>query len=125
TRTIIRLVSSIPNALNFCAAYRAWTAKFPMNRHLRPKGRDILRKIRAYLLAQKTYPVRHCFLSGAMKTLNFLLRQFLRQGHRREPRPMQDLIRIRIANPAEKMRIGERAFQRVIAPSKCSGKYFE
>ncbi len=92
TRTIIRLVRRIPNALNFCAADRAWTAKLPMDGHLRSKGRDILRKIRACLLAQKIDPMRHCFLSGAMETLNFLVRQFLGQRHWREPRPMKDFI---------------------------------
>ena len=37
-----------------------------------------------------------------------------RQHHRRQPRAMQNLVRVRVADPAEQPRIGERALERVV-----------
>ena len=75
------------------------------------KRRDLFRKAAAGLLAKAIGPARQRDPHGVVESRDLVIAKRPRQLQRREPRCVQDFIRVRIPDAAEEMRIGERAFQ--------------
>ena len=73
-----------------------------------------MRKLAAGLIAQTQRPIRERRPAGLEEPRDLVLAELLRHGNRREPRPMQDLVRISVADAAEELWIGERPLEAVI-----------
>jgi hypothetical protein len=80
-----------------------------VHRHRRPERRHLLRKLAARFLLQPRRPLAQDAAHGVEQPRNLLLAQRLRQRHRRQPRRVQDLVRIGVADSDEDVRISQRA----------------
>ena len=85
-----------------------------MNGHRLAERSDVLRKSCPGLAAEAVGPLEQGAPRGLEESRALVLAELAGQHHRREPGPMQDLVRVCVADPAEQPRIGERALQRVI-----------
>src|SRR3989442_12868698 len=113
-RAIVRFVFGVDDALHGCAADRAWLSEFAVHRHLRTERRHPGRKILTGFGAQANRPLVEDRARSAVQPRDLLGRELLRQGERRQARPVQDLVRIGVADAAEQARVSERALERVI-----------
>ena len=85
-----------------------------MDRHAFAESADFFRKAVAGRIPKPLDPVPQREPHGVEQAFDFLGRQFLRKSHRRELRPVQDFIRIGVANPAEQARVCKGALHGVI-----------
>ena len=74
--------------------------------------------------AQPFHPLRQHLAHGSVKLIDRLVRQSRCQLQRRQPRPVEDLIGIRIPDAAEQPRVRERPLERVVLGSQSLGELF-
>src|ERR1017187_4595660 len=117
-RTIVGLIAGVANAQHFFATSRTGLAVAPMHGHPIAESGHLLREFLAGFGAQPVEPQRRSIARRGMQPRDLFRRQFARLRDGRQSRGMQDLVRIGIADAAERPRIGERPLQRVILESK-------
>ena len=124
-RTVVRFVGGVADALDRRAAVRAGLGVAPVHRHAVAKGGDLLGKVLARRGAQAPGPVRQGFAGGREEALDLGGLQLSGHGDRREPRALQDLVGIGIADAAEQLGVAQGALQGVVfrgqAPSEGVG----
>ncbi len=108
---------------NECAALscrRRGTATH--NAHGRPSRRrnavTLLGNSPPLCVAQPRRPLREHVERRSMQARALLVREPRRQHHRRQPRAMQDLVGVRVADAAQEPRVGQRALERVVAAAQ-------
>src|SRR5712664_2530672 len=121
-RAVVGLVVRVDDTLDRRAAHRAGFAKSSVHRHDLAKGGDFLRKIRARLLAQPLGPSGERCPRRIAESLHLGPGKRLNLRERGELRPVQDLVRIGVADSAEQARVGEGALQRVVLSLQPRGK---
>src|SRR5713101_9405344 len=104
----------MPDALHGRAAVWAGLAVAAVHGHVRPEGRDALGEFATRGLPQPHDPVVERCPRGIVEPRVLAVAQRTRLPHRREPRAMQDLVRVRIPDAGEDVRVGQRALERVI-----------
>lgn len=121
----MRLTVRVTDALDFFAADRARPAKFAVHGHLPTERRHVLWKTTASFSPQNFNPMSQGSLCGVKQSPDGLGRKLLRQRHGREPGAVQDFVRIRIANAAEQVRIGQGALERVISQRERRAEFLQ
>src|SRR5262249_49789718 len=109
--TVIRLVVCVTNALHLGAAHRTGQTEAAVHAHVRPEGRDLLRKLSAAAGAPPPDPAVKLCSRRLIELLHRSIVDPARQRQWREARRMQYLVGISIADAAEKPRVGERALE--------------
>src|SRR5450755_2650109 len=109
-RTVVRLIRRVTDALDLPAAARARLAIAAVNGHALAESRYFLGEPGARLGPQSLGPFEKDLKRCVAESDNLFRLEFRCQSDRRQAGAMQNLIGIRIANAAEKPRIGERAF---------------
>src|SRR6185503_14705554 len=84
-----------------------------MDRHLVAKRGDLFRKAAGDVLPQPIDPGDERRARRLVEAEALLVGQGARELQRREPRGVQDFVRVRVADTAEEMRVGQRALERV------------
>jgi hypothetical protein len=113
-RTIVHLVFRVADTLHFRAAGRARLPELPVHGHLRAKRRHLRWKPLTGLGAQALGPLRQGALGGVVQARDFRRLHFCGERNWGQPRRVQDLVGVRVANAVKQPRIRERALQRVI-----------
>ena len=85
-----------------------------MDRHGGVERRDPLREPLAGLAAQPLGPAAEDRAGGRVQTLDRAVVQLARQRERGQPRRVQDLVGVGVADAREEPRIGQAALQRVV-----------
>src|SRR5437867_6145325 len=98
---VVHLALRVPNALHRRTAHGAGLAVAAVYRHLGPEGGHLLGKPVSDLGAQALDPCAQRFARGAIEPLDVGVGQTRGQREWREPRGVQDLVRIRVADAAE------------------------
>src|SRR5688572_16225403 len=109
--TVVGLVVSIADSLDWRAAVRAGLLVAAVDGHSLAKGRDLLRKLLSLLASQPRNPILQRPSSGMIQTTHLFVGELPGARQRREPGPVQDFIRIRIADSAEETRVGQRTLE--------------
>nr|WP_293417094.1 hypothetical protein [Piscinibacter sp.] len=104
------------DALHRAAAHRAGLAETAMHRHLGSEGGHLLRPaaLALRLVAQPRGPFLHHGLRRREQARRGVGVERARQRDGRQPRAVQDLVGVRIADAAEQPRIRQRALERVV-----------
>src|SRR5262249_26530590 len=117
--TIVRLVVRVADALNWRPTHWARLAELAVDGHLRAESGHLLWKAVAHLLAEAFDPLAQHLLRRGKEPCNFFVGQIPRQSERRQLCPVQDLVRVSVADAIEESRIRESPLQRVIlAPQR-------
>jgi hypothetical protein len=82
--------------------------------HGRPERRDAFGKLLARLLAQPGDPLAQYRPRGLVEPSHLVVGERLTQLHRGQARAVQDLVGVRVANPAEDARVGQHALEGVV-----------
>jgi len=122
---VVGLVLRVDDALHRRAAYRTGLAVAAVHRHFRPECRDVLGKRRAGLAAQPLRPFREDFPRRIEQPRYLRRGQLLRLRERRQPRPMQDLVALGVADAREGAGIGQRPLEGVILRREAGGEIGE
>src|SRR5262249_43854468 len=112
-RAIVGLVLGVDDPLDGLAARRAGLAVAPVRSHVAAEGGDTLGKFSASLSPEALDPIEECASRGLEETSDLLVREVAGELHGREPRPVQDLVRVRVADPAQDRGIGEEPLESV------------
>src|SRR6185437_3326093 len=116
-RAVVRLVLGVPDALHRTCANGTRQPEAAVNRHVVAEGRYLLGELSARERPQTLRPEPKLLARGRVQALDLRIIEPARQHDRRQPRGMQNLIGVGVADPAEQSRVGERAFERmVLAP---------
>src|SRR5690606_878229 len=124
-RAVVRLVLRVANTLDGRAARGAGLTVPPVYGHAFTKRRHLLREAALVLVAQALRPFDEGRARRIEETLPCAIVEHSRLHQRRQPRAMQDLIGVRIADAAQDRGIGQRAFERVVARLHAFPKYLE
>ena len=111
-RAVVALVVRVDDVLDGAAAAGTRLAEPAVHGHLLAKGRDLVGKPVADFLLQAFDPERQHLLHRAVQPGHFLAGQVRRQLKRRQPRGVEDLVRVGVADAAEDSGVGQRALQR-------------
>jgi hypothetical protein len=84
-----------------------------VHRHVGPEGGDALRELAVRALPKPQYPVVERGPDGLEEPRVLAIAQRSRLPYRRELRPVEDLVGVRVADAGEDVRIRERALQRL------------
>src|SRR5687767_11360633 len=91
TRTIVRLVSRVTNALDLRAAARTRLTVTAVRRHVFAKRSDFFRESFAGFFPQPPDPLHQRVARGGVKPRDFFFSKFLRELHRRKSRVPKNL----------------------------------
>src|SRR5882724_462031 len=111
---IVGLVVRVPDTLDGGAAVGAGLAVAAVDGHPRPEGRHALGELAARSLPQAHDPVVERSARRLVEPRVLTVAERPRLPHGREPRAMQDLVRVRVADAREDVRVGQRALERVV-----------
>jgi hypothetical protein len=100
-RAIVCFVRGVTDSLNRSLANRARHFESAMNRHAFAECRYLLGEAIAGLLNQTIGPVLKRCLRRDKKSRDLLNIKLLRELDRRQPRGVQNLIRVRVSDPVE------------------------
>ena len=89
-----------------------------MDGHLLAEGGHLFRKALARLLPEPRDPLGHHLPGGVTEPRHLLALQLGGQLEGREPRPVENLIGVSVADAAEQARIGEGALDHVVLPGQ-------
>src|SRR5207253_4307313 len=103
---VIGFVFRVHDSLHGCATVGARLAEAAVDRHLRPEGSYLGWKSTSRFLAQPERPLGQHRLRGGIQAQHLAGIELMRLSDRREPRTMQDLVRIGIADAAKEPRVG-------------------
>ncbi len=81
--------------------------------HLRSEGRDLFGKLLPGPLSQTIRPLAQHLRGRALQAPHFLLAEILSPSQGRQPRAVEDLVGVGVADAAEQPRVGQRALERV------------
>ena len=123
--TVVRLIVGVADSLHGRTAHGTGFPEPAVHRHPRTERGHLLGEAVARLGAQAIRPLEEHLTRGGEEPLGLVLLQLLGQGQRREAGAMEDLVGIGVADPAEEMRIGQCAFERVVPRSEDGIKRFE
>ena len=105
--------------LNLGAADRAGLTELAVYRHLGPEGGHLAGKSRAGLPAQAIAPLGEGGAGPVEEPLDLAIAELARHGDRRDARPVQDLVRVGVADPAEDPLVGQGPLDGVVlAPQR-------
>src|SRR5262249_13389224 len=115
---VVRFVARVTNALDLRSTDRTGLAESPVYREIVPECGDFFRESGLGFLAEPGHPIEQRRFGRLIQSTDLFLAELscLRNG--REPRTMQNFIRIRIAYTAEQIGISERSFQSVVLGSQ-------
>src|SRR5574342_851103 len=97
-RAVVGLVVRVADTLNWRAAVGARLAVAAVDGHLRPEGRDILGEVTARLVAKAHDPVKERRPRRLVEPRMLAVAECPCLPDWREARPMQDLVRVGVAD---------------------------
>ena len=113
--TVVCLIRGEDDPLNRRSTRGARLSMFSVDRHFGTKRGHLFGKPFPHLLAKSLGPVEQSAPRRFEEGFDLGLGELLSERHRRESRAVENLIGVRVSDPAEQSRIRERAAQRVIA----------
>src|SRR5687768_12877229 len=114
TRTVVRLVVRIANALDGGPAHGTRLAVLPVHSHFRAKRRHFLRKLAISLRTKALHPFAQYGLRRVVDPADLLVGESRRERHRRHAAAVENLVRVGVTDAAEESRVRKGALDRVI-----------
>src|SRR6266702_4763163 len=108
---IVDFVLRVPDALDRRAAHGTGLPEATVDRHAFAERRDLLRERVAGVDLEPLDPRRQGLARRAPQSLDLVGAELRGNAQRREPRRVEDLVRIGVADAVEQVRVGERALQ--------------
>ena len=122
---VVRFRIGVPDSLDWSATVGAGFARAPMDRHLLAEGGDLCREAIPNLLPKTLGPLIEHRHRGLEKPRYFTIRQAVRTSKRREPRAVEDLVGVGVADSAQDPRVGEGSFEGVALVCDCRTEVVE
>src|SRR4051812_44406617 len=120
--TVVGLVVGVPDPLHRSAAPRAGFPVATVDRHAASERGHLLRKAVPRLLPQAVGPFRQHHHGGVVQPRHLFVYQPAGELQRRELRAVQNLVGVRITDPAEEPGIGQGALEGMTLQPEPLGK---